>query len=129
MLRIRHFYKRAMSRRIDLVVPFEEKKEEKKFYVERGDERRVYVLAISTIKGAGDMYFYVDERGQIWLNLYYEAQPILHHGVLSAPADLNVTARTVVESLRVKLGVDRMHANLLGVDMPQKTGSSSIKHI
>jgi hypothetical protein len=62
------------------------------------------------------MYFYVDESGQTGLNLFDETQPILYYGVLSAPADLNVTARAEVEALRAKLGVDRLHANLLGVD-------------
>lgn len=62
------------------------------------------------------MYFYVDESGQTGLNLFDETQPILYYGVLSAPVDLNVSARAEVEALRAKLGVDRLHANILGVD-------------
>lgn len=62
------------------------------------------------------MYFYVDESGQTGLNLFDAAQPILYYGVLCSEHDLNVSAREKVESLRLKLGVERLHANELGVD-------------
>lgn len=62
------------------------------------------------------MHFYVDESGQTGLNLFDEAQPILYYGVLSSSVDLNVHARVHVERLRDLLGVDRLHANELGVD-------------
>ena len=62
------------------------------------------------------MYFYVDESGQTGLNLFDAAQPVLYYGVLSSTHDLNVSARDKVESLRLKLGVERLHANELGVE-------------
>lgn len=62
------------------------------------------------------MHFYVDESGQTGLNLFDEAQPVLYYGVLSSPVDLNVHARVHVERLRDLLGVERLHANELGVD-------------
>lgn len=62
------------------------------------------------------MYFYVDESGHTGLNLFDEDQPILYYGVLSSPVDLNVHARVPVERLRSQLGVERLHANELGVD-------------
>lgn len=62
------------------------------------------------------MHFYVDESGQTGLNLFDEAQPILYYGVLSSPVDLDVHARVHVERLRDQLGVERLHANELGVD-------------
>lgn len=62
------------------------------------------------------MHFYVDESGQTGLNLFDEAQPILYYGVLSSPVDLNAHARVHVERLRDQLGVERLHANELGVD-------------
>ncbi len=62
------------------------------------------------------MHFYVDESGQTGPNLFDEDQPILYYGVLSSPADLNVHARVHVERLREQLGVERLHANELGID-------------
>ena len=62
------------------------------------------------------MYFYVDESGQTGLNLFDEAQPILYYGVLSSPKKLNIRAREHVENIRQLLDVDRLHANVLGVD-------------
>ncbi|MDH1508494.1 DUF3800 domain-containing protein [Pseudomonas mosselii] len=62
------------------------------------------------------MHFYVDESGQTGPNLFDENQPILYYGVLSSPADLNVQAKVHVERLREQLGVERLHANELGVD-------------
>lgn len=62
------------------------------------------------------MYFYVDESGQTGLNLFDEDQPILYYGVLSSPIDLNIHAKVHVERLRNQLGVERLHANELGID-------------
>jgi len=62
------------------------------------------------------MHFYVDESGQTGLNLFDESQPVLYYGVLSSIHDLNVEARTQVEVLREQLGVERLHANELGVE-------------
>ncbi|AVB22974.1 MULTISPECIES: DUF3800 domain-containing protein [Pseudomonas syringae group] len=62
------------------------------------------------------MHFYVDESGQTGLNLFDEDQPILYYGVLSSPVDLNVYARVHVERLRNQFGVERLHANELGVE-------------
>ncbi|MEK2607955.1 DUF3800 domain-containing protein [Pseudomonas shirazensis] len=62
------------------------------------------------------MYFYVDESGQTGLNLFDATQPVLYYGVLSSRVDLNVNARPEVEALRAKLDVDRLHANVLGIE-------------
>lgn len=61
------------------------------------------------------MHFYVDESGQTGLNLFDESQPYLYYGTLSSPYDLNVTARPYIEKIRSSFGVDRLHANALGV--------------
>ncbi|MBK5007319.1 DUF3800 domain-containing protein [Pseudomonas sp. S32] len=62
------------------------------------------------------MHFYVDESGHTGANLFDESQPILYYGVLSSTADLNVHAKVYVERLREQLGVERLHANELGID-------------
>jgi len=76
----------------------------------------LYIPAINFRDRDGQMHFYVDESGQTGLNLFDKAQPILYYGVLSSPVDLNVHARVHVERLRDLLGVERLHANELGVD-------------
>lgn len=62
------------------------------------------------------MNFYIDESGHTGLNLFDEDQPVLYYGVLSSPVDLNAHARVPVERLRSQLGVERLHANELGID-------------
>jgi hypothetical protein len=61
------------------------------------------------------MYFYIDESGQTGLNLFDPQQPILYYGVLSSPHNLNEVARPAVEALRERFGVERLHANELGL--------------
>jgi hypothetical protein len=62
-----------------------------------------------------EMYFYIDESGQTGLNLFDPQQPILYYGVLSSPHNLNEVARPAVEALRERFGVERLHANELGL--------------
>jgi len=76
----------------------------------------LYMPAINFRDRDGQMHFYVDESGQTGLNLFDKAQPVLYYGVLSSPVDLNVHAKVHVERLRGLLGVERLHANELGVD-------------
>lgn len=61
------------------------------------------------------MYYYVDESGNTGLHLFDPAQPMLYYGVLGARANLDVIAEPLLRSLRKELGVDRIHANELGV--------------
>lgn len=61
------------------------------------------------------MYFYIDESGQTGLRLFDAQQPILYYGVISSPHNLNEVARPLVESLRDKFQVERLHANVLGL--------------
>lgn len=61
------------------------------------------------------MYYYVDESGNTGLNLFDPVQPMLYYGVLGCRYDLDIKAEPLLVSLRLELGVDRIHANQLGV--------------
>jgi len=60
------------------------------------------------------MFFYVDESGHTGANLFDEAQPKLYYGLLSSAVNLDYVAESRLESMRRKLGVDRLHAAQLG---------------
>ena len=60
------------------------------------------------------MYFYVDESGHTGANLFDDAQPMLYYGVLSSKLNVDLVAEAGVARLRSRLGVDRLHANVLG---------------
>jgi hypothetical protein len=61
------------------------------------------------------MYFYVDESGHTGANLFDDTQPILYYGVLSSQLNIDGLARDAVKELRASLGVERLHANELGM--------------
>jgi Protein of unknown function (DUF3800) len=61
------------------------------------------------------MYFYVDESGNTGQNLFDPNQHFLYYGVLSCRKNLDVIAEPMLNSLRSKLGVKRLHAAELGV--------------
>lgn len=61
------------------------------------------------------MYYFVDESGNTGLNLFDEAQPWLYYGVLGCRKNLDVIAEPLLKRLRAKLGVERIHANQLGI--------------
>ncbi|RVI98966.1 hypothetical protein CN193_22085 [Sinorhizobium meliloti] len=61
------------------------------------------------------MYFYVDESGNTGLELFDPNQPTLYYGVLRSHRDLDVVAAPLLTELRRELGVERIHANELGV--------------
>lgn len=61
------------------------------------------------------MFCYVDESGNTGLNLFDDSQPILYYGVITCKTNLDVTAEPILSPLRRHLGVDRLHANELGV--------------
>lgn len=61
------------------------------------------------------MYYFVDESGNTGLHLFDPAQPLLYYGVLGARANLDVIAEPLLRGLRRELGVNRIHANELGV--------------
>lgn len=61
------------------------------------------------------MYYFVDESGNTGLHLFDPAQPLLYYGVLGARANLDVIAEPLLRTLRRELGVNRIHANELGV--------------
>lgn len=60
------------------------------------------------------MFFYVDESGHTGANLFDEAQPTLYYGLLSSSVHLDFVAEPRVQTLRKRLGVDRLHAAQLG---------------
>jgi len=61
------------------------------------------------------MYYYVDESGNTGLHLFDEQQPTLFYGVLGSRCNLDFVAEPLLKRLRTKLGVDRLHANKLGI--------------
>lgn len=61
------------------------------------------------------MFFYVDESGHTGTNLFDENQPMLYYGVLSAKTNLDLLAASEVQKARKRLGVERLHANELGM--------------
>lgn len=61
------------------------------------------------------MYYFIDESGNTGLELFDPNQPILYYGVLSAQANLDVIAQPLLKELHQSLGVNRIHANDLGV--------------
>lgn len=61
------------------------------------------------------MHYYVDESGNTGLELFDANQPNLYYGVLCAQANLDIIAQPLLLELRRELGVERLHANELGV--------------
>jgi hypothetical protein len=61
------------------------------------------------------MYCYVDESGNTGLELFDANQPALYYGVLCTRTNLDVIAQPLLRDLRRELGVNRLHANELGV--------------
>lgn len=61
------------------------------------------------------MYFYVDESGHTGTHLFDENQPILCYGLLSSRCNLDAVASSSLTDIRRRLGVDRLHANELGL--------------
>lgn len=61
------------------------------------------------------MYCYVDESGNTGNNLFDTAQPVLYYGLLTSKTNLDATAEPLLNALRAKLNVERLHANELGV--------------
>lgn len=62
-----------------------------------------------------EMYCYVDESGNTGTNLFDPAQPNLYYGLLTSKTNLDVTVEPLLRAAREKLGVERLHANELGV--------------
>ncbi len=61
------------------------------------------------------MYCFVDESGNTGNHLFDLNQPYLYYGVLCCRRNLDIIAQPMVKRLRDELGVDRLHANELGV--------------
>ncbi|MAZ03671.1 MAG: hypothetical protein CMN56_11090 [Sneathiella sp.] len=61
------------------------------------------------------MFCFVDESGNTGLNLFDENQPVLYYGVITSKVNLDVVAEPMLSRLRNQLGVERLHANELGV--------------
>ena len=61
------------------------------------------------------MYYFIDESGNTGLELFDANQPTLYYGVLNTRANLDVIAEPLLKKLRHNLGVNRIHANELGV--------------
>jgi hypothetical protein len=61
------------------------------------------------------MYCYVDESGNTGNHLFDPAQPVLYYGLITSKTNLDVFAEPLLRVARAKLGVERLHANELGV--------------
>lgn len=60
------------------------------------------------------MHFYVDESGHTGANLFDPDQPMLYYGVLSSKLNVDAIAELPLQAMRKTMGVDRLHANVLG---------------
>jgi len=70
------------------------------------------------------MYCYVDESGNTGNNLFDPAQPVLYYGLLTSKTNLDVLAEPLLRAARKKLGVERLHANELGVGRLSEVATS-----
>ena len=61
------------------------------------------------------MFCFVDESGNTGLELFDSNQPTLYYGLLSSRSNLDIVAEPLLRNLRKQLGVERLHANQLGV--------------
>jgi hypothetical protein len=77
------------------------------------------------------MYCYVDESGNTGANLFDPAQPVLYYGLVTSKTNLDVMAEPLLRAARAKLGVERLHANALGVgrlsEIAQSLGRFALK--
>ncbi|WP_029058687.1 DUF3800 domain-containing protein [Stappia stellulata] len=73
------------------------------------------------------MYCFVDESGNTGSNLFDDNQPTLYYGVITCKVNLDVVAEPMLRGLRRKLGVDRLHANELGVARLSEVASTIAK--
>ena len=60
------------------------------------------------------MHFYVDESGHTGPNLFDASQPMLYYGVLSSVVNVDVLAAERMRALRMRAGIERVHASELG---------------
>jgi hypothetical protein len=60
------------------------------------------------------MHFYVDESGHTGANIFDPDQPMLYYGVLSSKLNVDAIAESPLQAMRKAMGVDRLHANVLG---------------
>lgn len=60
------------------------------------------------------MHFYIDESGHTGPNLFDPEQPVLYYGVLFSKVNVDVLAQKRLKRLRLRLGVERLHATELG---------------
>ena len=73
------------------------------------------------------MYCFVDESGNTGSNLFDDKQPMLYYGVITCKVNLDIVAKPMLEGLKGKLKVDRLHANELGVARLSKVASTIAK--
>lgn len=62
------------------------------------------------------MFFYVDESGHTGHKLFDSSQPTLFYGLLSSKLNVSLLAEADLKRLRDKLGVERLHANEIGLE-------------
>lgn len=62
------------------------------------------------------MFFYVDESGHTGHKLFDSIQPTLFYGLLSSKLNVSLLAEPDLKRLRDKLGVERLHANEIGLE-------------
>ena len=60
------------------------------------------------------MFCYVDESGHTGANIFDPDQPFLYYGTISSRVNIDALSRQLMERIRQRLGVDRLHANQLG---------------
>jgi hypothetical protein len=78
------------------------------------------------------MYCYVDESGNTGNHLFDPAQPVLYYGLITSKTNLDVSAEPLLRAARARLGVERLHANELGVgrlsEVAMSLGRFALKH-
>lgn len=62
------------------------------------------------------MFFHIDESGNTGNNLFDPNQPTLSYGVLSSKLNVDVLGCELYEQILKELGVNVIHASILGVD-------------
>jgi hypothetical protein len=62
------------------------------------------------------VFFFVDESGHTGTNLFDESQPVLYYGVLSCDFDFEKNCVDEFSKMRSMLGVERLHANEIGIN-------------
>ena len=74
-----------------------------------------------------EMYFYIDESGNTGINIFDQNQPVLYYGVLSSKVNIDIYAKSIMEEIHATLGVEKLHANELGLSKLAKIADKIIR--